>query len=48
MESSVGGTGLLGHGGDRGGVDEGAVKYVVDDDVVCRIIRQSISLILSI
>jgi len=26
MESSVGGMGLLGRDGDRGGVDDGAVK----------------------
>jgi len=40
--------GLLGHGGDRGGVDDEAVKYVVDDDRGCRIIGRSISLIPSI
>ena len=44
-ESSVGGIGLLGRGGDKGGVDDGAVKY---EDWVCRIIGRSISLIPSI
>jgi len=48
MESSVGGMGLLGRGGDKGGVDDGAVKYVVDADRGCRIIGRSISLIPSI
>jgi len=47
-ESSVGGMGLLGRDGDRGGVDDGAVKYVVDEDRGCRIIGRSISLIPSI
>jgi len=48
MKSSVGGIGLLGRGGDKGGVDDGAVKYVVDEDRGCRIIGWGISLILSI
>jgi len=51
MESSVGCMGLLGRDGDKGGVDDGAVKYVkyvVDEDRGCRIIGQSISLIPSI
>jgi len=48
MESSVGGIGLLGRDGDRGGVVDGAVKYVVEEDLGCRIIGWSISLIPSI
>jgi len=47
-ESSVGGSGLLGQGGDKEGIEEEAVKYVVDDDIGCRIIGRSISLIPSI
>jgi len=47
-ESSVDGMGLFGRDGDRGGVDDGAVKYVVDEDRGCRIIGRSISLIPSI
>ena len=46
-ESSVGGMGLLGCVGDKGGVDDGAVKYV-EEDRGCRIIGRSISLIPSI
>ena len=48
IESSVGGMGLLGRDGDKGGVDDEAVKYVVDEDRGCRIIGRSISLIPSI
>jgi len=47
-ESSVGGMGLLGRGGDRGGIDDEAVKYIVDGDQGCRIIGHKISLIPSI
>jgi len=48
IESSVRGMGLLERVGDKGGVDDGAVKYVVDEDRGCRIIGRSISLIPSI
>jgi len=48
MESSVAGVGLLARGGDKGGVDDEVVKYVVEGDQGCWIIGRSISLIPSI
>lgn len=39
---------MAGRNGDRGGVDDEAVKYIVDGDDGCRIIRRSISSIPSI
>jgi len=51
VELFVDGVELLGWGGERGGGVEEAVKYVVDNDVVCCpfwVIRCSISLVLSI